>query len=150
MDAKGPVQVTPRKLVEMVGAKRRGSKIVDRVRSRLARHSLTTDQDLLDVGADEPIRVLKSEEATTSVPSYLEPLNAAVAQLERTPENPKTIPVREMLSWFGAQKRGATIADSVEATLAGFDLRTEPDFNSVHMDAEVRLVPLGSEGGRGR
>lgn len=145
VESHGPVEVTPRKLVEMVGAKRRGSKIVDRVRSRLARHSLTTDHDLLDVGADEPIRVLKSEEATSVTPSYLDPLNAAVAQLERTPQSPKTIPVREMLSWFGAQKRGATIADRVEATLAGFDLRTEPDFNSVHIDAEVQLVPLGNE-----
>lgn len=145
VDAKGPVQVTPRKLVEMVGAKRRGSKIVDRVRSRLARHSLTTDQDLLDVGADEPIRVLKTEAETAAAPRYVEPLQAAVEQLEKTPNSPKTIPVREMLSWFGAQKRGSTIADRVEETLAGFELRTEPDFNSVHIDAEVQLVALASE-----
>lgn len=141
----GPVEVTPRQLVEMVGSKRRGSKIVDRVRSRLARHSLTTDHDLLEVGADAPIRVLKTEAEAYPAPSYLEPLAAAVAQLERTPLSPKTMPVREMLSWFGVQKRGATIADRVEATLAGFDLRTEPDFNSVHIDAEVQLVAL--EGG---
>lgn len=144
----GPVEVTPRQLVEMVGSKRRGSKIVDRVRSRLARHSLTTDRDLLEVGADATIRVLRTdEEGAYAAPSYLEPLSAAVAQLERTPQSPKTLTVREMLSWFGAQKRGATIADRVEATLAGFDLRTEPDFNSVHIDTEVQLVALNSAPG---
>jgi len=137
----GSVSMTPRELVQMVGAKRRGALIVDQIRSRLARHKLETDPDFMDVGADDPVDVV-SVGGDEVEPPYLEPLTDALEQVSKDPEDPTTTTVRTMLSWFGAQRRGPAISDTIRATLVGFDLETEPDFESVHVDEKVRLVRI--------
>lgn len=137
VNSSGSARITPRELVAMVGALRRGAQIIDEVNSRLARHNLTTEPDFVEVGADEAVQVLPTEEHE---PPYVEPLTAAVAQLAENAAEPRTTTVRTMLSWFGAQRRGSAVSDTIRATLSGFDLKTDPDFQSVHADEEVRLV----------
>jgi predicted transcriptional regulator len=45
--------------------------------------------------------------------------------------------VRDLLSWFSAQRRGVGIAAAIEETLREAGLVTEPDFRTVWIDAEV-------------
>lgn len=55
-------------------------------------------------------------------------------------ETPQPVGVRELLSWVNAQRRGYYIVWEIRQALAKANLRTDPDFNSVWIDAEVRFV----------
>jgi len=137
----GVVQLTPRVLLKMVGAQRRGTLVVAQIRSQLARHHLKTDPDFAEVGADQRIEVQASQEQRAA---YVEHLEQAAKQLESEPPTRMKVTPRTMLGWFGAQRRGNSIMESIEATLAGFDLETYPDFRSVTLDQSVELVRRGT------
>lgn len=58
---------------------------------------------------------------------------------------PMTLSVRELLGWWGAQRRGYHIAQQVTADLANHSLTTSPDFEAVYLDATVQLVSVASD-----
>jgi CBS domain-containing protein len=62
--------------------------------------------------------------------------------------------VRELLSWFGAQRRGVWIRAQIEDALQQAGLVTDPDFRTVWIDAEVAFVaapkPTGDQVERSR
>ena len=134
---RGEHQLTARDLLKAVGARRRGTNIVAEIRSRLARHRLETQPDFADVWPDDPIKVVSVE---NDQPPYVARLTAAVRQLEDHPDSPHTIKGRELLAWFDAEQRSAVVSEQIKATLAGFDLETDPDFESVHLDEPLQLV----------
>ena len=45
--------------------------------------------------------------------------------------------VRELLSWFGARRRGAVVVENIEADLEAAGLCTDPDFTTIWIDAPV-------------
>ncbi|MFH8348214.1 CBS domain-containing protein [Streptomyces sp. NPDC018045] len=63
---------------------------------------------------------------------------------------PVSLTVRDLLSWWGAERRDYLISQQVVAELDNHSLATLPDFTAVHLDAQVDLViaPTGVGGGR--
>jgi CBS domain-containing protein len=49
--------------------------------------------------------------------------------------------VRTLLTWFGAKRRGLYVVNSIQKALAEVRLATDPEFTSVYIDAEVRIIP---------
>jgi predicted transcriptional regulator len=129
------VRRTPRQLLEMFGAYRRGANVVEEIRSRLARHQLDTDPDFNEVHVDEKVDIVTLRDR----PLYHEKFEQAEKRLDDGGP-PLEVTVRMLLSWFGAGKRGQNVVERVRAALAGFELTTDPDFNAVQIDAEVALV----------
>lgn len=134
----GSVEVTARQLSRLVGAERRGSRIVAEIRSRLARHRLETQPDFEHVGPDQRILVVPGKDHR---PPYMDQLDEAVKRLDANAP-PLEVPVRTILEWFGVERRSTQKSELIRATLAGFDLETRPDFDSVHVDALVALVRI--------
>jgi hypothetical protein len=52
------------------------------------------------------------------------------------------VTVRTFLHWFGAYRRGYLIVTEIRDALQKAGLRTEPDFESEYIDAEIRFVVL--------
>ena len=50
--------------------------------------------------------------------------------------------VRELLSWFGAQRRGAIVVENIDAELENANLYTDPDYTTVWIDAPVTFREL--------
>jgi CBS domain-containing protein len=48
--------------------------------------------------------------------------------------------VRTILTWFEAKRRGIIVINSIQNALAEVGLTTDPDFTSVYIDAEVRII----------
>lgn len=132
------VPVKPRMLMEWVGAARRGTRVVAEIRARLAKHQLATEPDFADVHADHEILVVRTPDHREP---YVDPLEEAQRRLA-VGESPARVSVRQMLAWIGAERRGAQVSEALRQTIASFGLRTEPDFDSVHVDALVSLLPL--------
>lgn len=124
-----------RQLLELFGAKRRGANIVESIRSRLAKHGLKTEPDFVDAGPDDDLQIIQDG----NTPYHLRKLREADATLSRN-EQAVEVTVRQLLAWFGAARRGSAVVDRVRASLDGFDLETEPDFNAVHVDSTVSLA----------
>jgi CBS domain-containing protein len=64
-----------------------------------------------------------------------------IAEQARTAPTPPRATVRTLLSWFGAQRRGSFIVWLIRKRLKELEIKTEPDFNRVWIDAEVLFVP---------
>lgn len=129
-----PHKTTPRKLLAMFSLKRRGAFVVEEVTSRLARHNLKAEPSILEVGIDDPIALVYS--GTHS--SFIERLEDAAR--EAKDGHPRVISVKEFLRWFGFERRAALVCEQIQAHLHSFELVTEPDFQSVPIDAEVALL----------
>ncbi|MCG6494858.1 CBS domain-containing protein [Kitasatospora sp. A2-31] len=54
--------------------------------------------------------------------------------------HPKSLPVRDLLQWWGAERRGYLISQQISAELANHSLSTSPDFEAVGLDVVVDLV----------
>jgi CBS domain len=128
-------RLTPRELLEMFGAQRRGASIVDNIRSRLAKHGLGTDPDFEAAGPDDSLDVRQDGDT----PLHLRKLREADEALSNS-NPPVEVSVRQLLNWFGAERRGPIVVERVQASLAGFDLETHPDFTAAHIDATIELV----------
>ncbi|HEV2130640.1 MAG TPA: CBS domain-containing protein [Longimicrobiaceae bacterium] len=65
---------------------------------------------------------------------------------------PGRVTVRELLSWFGAPRRGQGRARRVRSALAAAGLTTRPDFEGAFIDSEISfaLTPLPAEAARAR
>jgi len=135
-------QVTPRQFLRAMGAKRRGSQIVAEIESRLAKWELKVEPSLVEVGADDPVVVLSASEH----PPYFNVLTQADRRLDDPSAEPLQVTPREMLQWFGAQRRGAQIRERIRATLDGFNLATHPDFESVWADEPIALIRKARRG----
>ena len=74
---------------------------------------------------------------------------ARLAEAHSRAENrPESVYVRDLMSWFGASRRGYKVVDRMRAELRRAGLKTEPDFASAHIDSKVRLVlrqPTGAD-----
>ena len=70
--------------------------------------------------------------------SGLDRLPRIAAQL-RAGERVEPVTVRELLSWFGAQRRGSIIAFVIRDELAGTGLVTKPDFYEPYIDGLVEF-----------
>ncbi|WP_368862142.1 CBS domain-containing protein [Pseudomonas sp. Xaverov 259] len=49
------------------------------------------------------------------------------------------ISVRELISWFGAERRGYMVAYKIRKALESLGVTTKPDFDSVPLDAKIKL-----------
>ncbi len=56
-----------------------------------------------------------------------------------------SVSVRTLLSWFGSQRRGRWVIELVRDALAELQLQTEPDFNWIYLDGQIRFSPQPSE-----
>lgn len=67
-----------------------------------------------------------------------ERLNEIIRELKAgMPSNP--ISVREFISWFGAERRGYMVAYKIRKALENLGVKTEPDFDSVPLDAKITI-----------
>ncbi|MDP6822146.1 MAG: CBS domain-containing protein [Dehalococcoidia bacterium] len=64
---------------------------------------------------------------------------AAIAEQVEQGETPEET-VRELLSWFYAERRGYLIVREIRNALRKHKLRTTPDFEATYIDARVRFV----------
>ena len=67
---------------------------------------------------------------------------------DRAQNRPESVYVRDLMSWFGASRRGYKVVDRIRAELRRAGLKTEPDFASAHLDSRVRLIlrqPTGAD-----
>ena len=53
----------------------------------------------------------------------------------------RPVPVRELLWWFGARRRGVLVVQEIRAALQALGLVTSPDFEDVHIDAHIAILP---------
>jgi CBS domain-containing protein len=70
-----------------------------------------------------------------------------VADLVKRGEPSPQISVRQLLSWFGAQRRGSYVVQTIRTELKRLGIDTVPDFNDIWIDSDVRfaLAPKKSE-----
>jgi len=63
----------------------------------------------------------------------------AASQLKRgKKQDPVT--TRQLLSWFGAQRRGYYVMQALHAALDSVGLQTDPNFENVYIDAPIRFI----------
>lgn len=71
-------------------------------------------------------------------------LNDIAQQIKKgvTPEN---VPVREILGWLGASRRGSNVNWRMRRALEKAGLGTQPDFEWVYIDGHIKFVAIGSD-----
>lgn len=75
---------------------------------------------------------------------------AEISRALRAGENVPVVPVRSFLRWFfGAQRRGRWIVSYIRSSLEQAGLRTEPDFESAYLDAEMSFELVGEDNASG-
>ena len=131
------VKVTPRQLLDAVGARRRGVNVVRDIQARMARRDLTTEPDFALVPLDQEVTLIHDG----FLPLHLDQLKKARERIDEG-SSPMTVTVRELLLWFGAERRGTRVVDEIESTLWGYELTTEPDFSSTPLDATIAITSL--------
>ncbi|MEU4567223.1 CBS domain-containing protein [Micromonospora sp. NPDC023956] len=73
-------------------------------------------------------------------------LEAFLAQAkERATTSPVEVSVRELLSYWGAKRRGYWIAEQIRESLEAEGLQTSPPFVDVWIDSTVKITPLQPE-----
>jgi len=65
---------------------------------------------------------------------------AGIALAVENGAKPELITVRELLLWFGAQRRGYWITDDIRACLTEVNLITRPDFQWAYIDEPIEFV----------
>lgn len=63
-----------------------------------------------------------------------------IAERLKSNEAVEAITVRELLSWFGAKRRGLHVVSEIRQQLAAATLATEPDFEGSFIDKRVNFV----------
>jgi CBS domain-containing protein len=69
----------------------------------------------------------------------------AVAELIDLGQEPR-ITGRQLLSWFGAARRGRQVVARIDGELLRLGLLTEPDFKDVWVDVPLRVRAIGAQG----
>jgi CBS domain-containing protein len=75
------------------------------------------------------------------IPTQLQQAAEEVRQAGKT----KTVRVRDLLSWFEAERRGAQVVREIRSALRKSKLVTVPDFEVAYIDQRVRLTALQPE-----
>lgn len=65
-----------------------------------------------------------------------------IAALLRAGETPPTSTTRELLSWFGSERRGQIVVAMIRKHLDDASLRTEPDFEYTYLDGGIKFLLL--------
>lgn len=55
-------------------------------------------------------------------------------------QQPEPIAVRELLRWFGSERRGSFVVDWIRGALSNANLATVPDFEGTYLDGQIRFV----------
>ena len=63
-----------------------------------------------------------------------------VADLVKRGEPSPQISVRQLLSWFGAQRRGSYVVQTIRTELKRLGIDTVPDFNDIWIDSTFDLL----------
>lgn len=74
--------------------------------------------------------------------SFSEPIPpqmTRISELLQESQIPDSVSVRELLSWFGAQRRGFYVTQSINEAMSQLHLTATPDFESAYIDAHVRF-----------
>jgi CBS domain-containing protein len=66
----------------------------------------------------------------------------AIAEAAKNGQTSPPVTPRDLLSWFGGQRRGRTISSRIERALKEVGLKTEPDFDYAYIDGSIRFLPL--------
>jgi restriction system protein len=61
---------------------------------------------------------------------------------ERAPDDPVRLPIRRLLRYWGAKRRGYLITDEIKQDLAAAKLDTHPPFTDGWIDSYITLVPV--------
>ena len=78
---------------------------------------------------------------TTSIPDPLQVVAAAV----QNGDSPSGHTTRDLLSWFGVQRRGRLVNNSIRNALRRAKLRTEPKFDHAYLGAALTFFPLETQ-----
>ena len=76
----------------------------------------------------------------------ISPYANGLSQLKRVAESlesgdsPPTVKVRELLEWFGQQRRGGHVVATVTGALRSTGLATEPDFATAYIDGQLTFL----------
>lgn len=134
------VQRTVRDILGWFGWQKRTTSALKEVRAALDENGLLTDPDLdsaIDLDAYVEFH-LTDDDDEHPWPRELD----EVAHALSVGSGPRRVTVRELLGWFGAQRRGQVVVQRVREALVGAGLRTDPDFESAYIDAEIQLERL--------
>ena len=71
---------------------------------------------------------------------------AAIADCLNKSESVGTVTVRELLSWFGAKRRGFLVVSEIRVSLEAHKLSTEPDFEGTYIDTPIRFTLAAEQG----
>ena len=64
-----------------------------------------------------------------------------IDDLIRQDKTPESVTIRQLLSWFGFQRRTSLQIDLVRSALDDYRLETSPDFNELYyLDSRVTFV----------
>ena len=77
-----------------------------------------------------------------STPPVFAPELVKAAEAAKNGETPHRATVRTLLGWFHSQRRGSFVVSYIREALRKLGISTQPDFNSVWIDAEVEFVPV--------
>jgi len=75
----------------------------------------------------------------------IEHLAAIAVRLSKS-ESVGTVTVRELLSWFGAKRRGLWVVSEIRNSLEAYKLSTEPDFEGTYIDTPIRFTLAAGAG----
>lgn len=71
---------------------------------------------------------------------------AAIADRLSKRESVGTVTVRELLSWFGAKRRGLWVVSEIRVSLEAHKLSTEPDFEGTYIDTPIQFTLAADQG----
>lgn len=69
----------------------------------------------------------------------------AIHEALKEGKQPPSITVRELLGWFGAERRGYMVSYTVRRTLELLGIQTKPDFDSVPLSRKIEFCEINPE-----
>jgi CBS domain-containing protein len=70
----------------------------------------------------------------------------SVAEQIRESGRARSVRVRDLLSWFGSQRRGILVVREIRTALKRAKLISDPDFETAYIDERIKLRPKVSQG----
>ncbi|MGW9083936.1 restriction system modified-DNA reader domain-containing protein [Streptomyces yangpuensis] len=112
---------------------------LDAVRQQLLDQAVSVTASSVPEG-----RTGDADQATAPLSERELHLRLRAARQAAVEKRPQSLPVRELLGWWGEQGRG-TVRDKIETALANHGLVTVPPFTQVNLDATVQLQRAATE-----
>jgi CBS domain-containing protein len=82
--------------------------------------------------------VTSSDDGQPAIPAEIQ----EAAERLREGETLPPITVRQLLTYFGAKRRGFYVVEYIRDILNSLQIKSDPDFQDVWIDAEIRLLPV--------